>query len=119
MASLATDHAFAACYAANAGYEAGAGYRFLVDAVRGQLRELEEGRKRVEDCANPIAREQLAPRDVAGACALAAAKADHIHALAQLGNQRRHALGVGAEGRGAWIDLGGEDGHYASPCLLK
>ena len=69
------------------------------------MRQLQEGRADVEQGAHAVARQQLAARQVLVACALAAAKLDLGHALAQVVDQGAHAFGIGASLGGARIEF--------------
>ena len=66
-------HHFAAVDAADAGDQPGRGRCIVVHAVRGQRREFEEGRARIEQGADALARQQLAARGVLLARLVAAA----------------------------------------------
>ena len=72
----------------------GRGDVVVVHAVRGELREFEERRARIEQRAHALARQQLAARRVLGARRRAAALLDGGDFLAQVGDQRRHRVAI-------------------------
>jgi hypothetical protein len=109
------DEDFAAMHAADAGDDAGAGRGIVVHAVRGERRQFEERRTRIEQGADAFARQQLAAFGVLRAGFFAAA-------LRGLGDFRAPFVGGGPELRGvgeevrrAGIDLRGKDGHVNAP----
>ena len=69
------DHAFAALDAADAGDDAGGVHRAVVHAVGGQRRQFQERRAGIDQVHHPVARQQLAARDMALARLLVAAAA--------------------------------------------
>ena len=79
--------------------------------MRGELRQLQEGRPRVEQPAHALARQQLAARQVPRARALVAALLDPPHRRVQVLDQRAHRRGVRLERWGADIDRAGDDTH--------
>ena len=72
---VADDHAFAALDAADAGDDAGAVNRVVIHAVGGERRQFEKRRARIDQPQHPLARQQLAARDVALARRLASRRA--------------------------------------------
>ena len=74
VASLATIDAFAPGDAADAGDDAGRRNLAAVHPVRGELRQFEERRARIDQRGDPVARQQLVAREVPLARGLAAAK---------------------------------------------
>ena len=102
---VADDHAFDAADPADAGDHARARRLVVVHVERRQRRQFEEGRAGIEQRAHPLARQQLAARDMALAGLLAAAQADLLGAAAQILDQAAHGLGVALEGVGAGVDL--------------
>ena len=105
------DHALAAHHPADAGDDAGARHLVVVHAVRGELRQLQERRARVEQAPHPLARQQLAARQVALARPLVAALLDPLHHRVQVVDQRTHRRGVRLEGGRPGIDGAGDDSH--------
>jgi hypothetical protein len=79
--------------------------------MRGQRRDLQEGRARVEQLGHAVARQQLAARGVLGARGLAAALLHFRELLVQVVDQRAHGGGVGLEVRGAGVEFGFELAH--------
>ena len=71
---VADHHDQAAMDAADAGDDAGAVDRLAVHVVRGKRRQLEEGRARVDEPGDSLARQQLAPGEMALARPLRAAE---------------------------------------------
>ena len=113
---VADDHALDARDPADAGDNAGTGssvaaVAVLVDAHRGQRRDLEEGRVGVEQHLDAVARQQLAARQVLGSRAFAAAERDGGQLGVQIIDQPPHRCSVGLEVLGADIELGGQRGH--------
>src|SRR5918994_3907887 len=80
---VADDHAFPARDAADAGDDPGAVDGVVVEAVRGERGQLQEGRSEVEEAGDALAREQLAARNVPLAGAARAALSCGLTALAQ------------------------------------
>src|SRR5690606_27219333 len=111
---VADDHAFGAGHATNAGDDAGARRGIVIDVMRGHRRELEEGRARIEQALDPFARQQLAAREVLGACRFAAApgRARQLHA--QVIDLGAHGLRVFLELRGPGVDSRFNDRHVFS-----
>ena len=96
------------------GDDAGARRLAVVELPGGERVQLEEGRVRVDEPVDPLARGELAARAVALDRLLAAAARDLRRALAQLGDERRHPLAPARELVGAALDLRREDGHGRS-----
>ena len=71
---VADDHALPALDAPDAGDDAGGVNLVLVHAIGGERRKFEKRRPRIEQPVHPLARQKLAPRGVAVARFLAAAK---------------------------------------------
>ncbi len=108
---VADDHALAAGDPADAGDEARARRIVVVHPVRGELRQLEERRARIEQLRDPIARQQLAARQMLVARGLTAAEREPVDFLAQVGNERLERRGVRAEFVGTRVQLGFDDRH--------
>ena len=109
------DDALAPGDAADAGDDAGGGDLVVVEAVRGELRQLEERRTGVDQSRDAIARQQLVAREVALARGLTAALSRLRDAGAQVLHQFAHRRGVGREVGRARIYVGAEMGHVRSP----
>ena len=106
---VADDHDEPAGDAADAGDEAGAVDRLAVHAVRGERRQLEKGRARVEQPGDALARQQLAAREMALARPLRAAERGLGAAEPIVGDQRAHAAALSGDGAGSSVvglDLG-------------
>ena len=73
------------------------GHLVAVHAVGGELGKFEEGRAGIEQRLDAVARQQLAARDMAGARRLAAAEGGGGGLGFQIGDDRCHGGGVGAE----------------------
>ena len=102
------DDALAAGDPADAGDDPGGRRVAVVEAVRGQRRELEERAARVEQGVDPLAGQQLAAVDVPLPGPLAAAEGDAAQLLGEVGGQRGvrggvagGAVGVGRGGSGS------------------
>ena len=108
---VAHDDAFDAADPAHAGDHARARRVVVVHVHRRQRRQLEERRAGIEQRPHPLARQELAARDMALARFLAAAQPDRVGAGLEVGDQRAHRLGVALEGVGTGVDLRGKDGH--------
>ena len=108
---VAYDHAVHAAHAANACDEPRAGRVVVVHVERGQRREFEERRARVQQHLHALARQQLAPRRVLGAGRFAAALGDLFELGSQIIHQRAHGGGICQKVRRAGIELGVENGH--------
>ncbi len=93
------DHGRAAVDTAHSGDHPGARRLAVVELVRRQRRELEEGRVGVDQCFDTLAREQLAAALVALAAAFVAAGAGRSDALFELLDQTQHLLAIVAVGR--------------------
>ena len=107
------DQHFAAGDAADAGDDAGR-RRFVVVQVPGrQRRQLEKRRAGVEQLLDPLAHRQLALLAMALDVLRAAALAHAGDALAQFGDERRHAVAIGAKQVRRAIDVGLEDVHLS------
>ena len=110
---IGDDHAFAPGDAADAGDDGGRGDFAAIHAESRQLADLEERCTRVEERAHALAGQELAAGHVLLARGLVAAHGDLRDLLAQVGDQRLHALGVGLEIGRARVELGLEDRHQA------
>ena len=113
---VAHDQALDARHAADARDHAGArrgvlAALFGIHAERGQRRDLEEGRARVEQALDAVARQQLAARQVLLARVVAAAQRDLLELGVQVVHQQAHRRGVGLEVFRAGVQLGRESGH--------
>ena len=108
------DDAFAAADAADAGDYARGVHVAAIKAIAGERRKFEERRSRVEQQADPVARQQLAARNVARARLGAAALHRRFELGAQIRHQALHRLGVAKKFRRAWINDGLQDGHRLS-----
>ena len=94
------DHALPAPDPADPGDDAGAGYRAVVHAVRGQRAQLQERRARVQQPVDPVAHEQLAPAQVPAAGGLPTTEPGRREVLPQLGDQLAHRRGRTGRRRG-------------------
>ncbi|MNS97754.1 hypothetical protein D3C72_1321000 [compost metagenome] len=79
--------------------------------MRGQRRDLEEGRARVEQLGHAVARQQLAACQVLGARGLAAALLHLRELLLQVVDQRAHGGRIGLEVGRPRIQFGFEFAH--------
>ena len=91
------DHHVAARHAADAGDDAGRRRVVVVHVPRRQRRELEERRARIEQRVDALAHRQLALLAVAREVLRAAALLRLRQPLAVFGDERLHAVAVGAE----------------------
>ena len=91
------NHAFLAGNTADAGDNTGAGHRVVVDIVRGQLGQLQEGRTRVQHRVQPLPRQQFAAGCVAFLGLGTPPLADLVDQQAQVIDLGLHGLAVGAE----------------------
>ncbi len=91
---VAHDHAFAPRHAANAGDDARGVDVAVIHAVRGQRRQFEERRPRIEQLLHPRARQQLATFGMPLARPLIAAERGIGHFGFEVGDQPRHRLGI-------------------------
>ena len=105
------DHALPARDAPDAGEDAGRRHRLVVDAVGGQLRQLQERRAGVQQQTDPVARQELAAAEVPLPRGLAPALADRGGEVAERGDLGPHGGGVGGEVRRACVDLASQDRH--------
>ena len=105
------DHALAAHDPADAGDDPGARHLVVVHAVRGELRQLQKRRPRVEQPPHALARQQLAPRQMPLARPLVAALLDPLHHRVQIVDQRAHRGGVRLERRGTAVNRAADDAH--------
>ncbi|MNV81535.1 hypothetical protein D3C71_1752060 [compost metagenome] len=96
---------------ADAGDHPGGGYVFAIDAMGGQLADLEERRAEIQQAIDAFARQQLAARGMPMLGLLAAALMDAGEQGAQGAHLGEHGCAVGGELRRACIDLGVQDGH--------
>ena len=108
------DDAFGAADAADAGDDPRAGRLVVVHAERGERRELEERRARVDQALDAVAREQLARARVPLAGALRSAQARLGETLAQLRYEAAHGIAVASSGVVAGVGDGPEHGHARS-----
>ena len=95
------DHAFPARHPPDTGDQAGAGAFVVVHAVGGQRGEFQEGTTGIEQAVDPVARQQLAPADVALPGALRPAERRGRQLVAQLRHQGQMLLTMGRL-RGQW-----------------
>src|SRR5690349_16590444 len=99
------DQHIAAGDAADAGHHSGAGRIAVVHAPRGQRRELEERRARIDQPLDAFAHRHLAllamPREIFRAAALPY----FVKARAIFAHERLHALAIGAEVRAVGVDV--------------
>ena len=102
---VADDHAFAAGDPADAGDDAGAVDGVVVHAVGGERRQFEKRRARIDQRHHPLARQQLAARQMALAGVRRAAFGRLGALRLELRDQRAHGGLVGAELRRS--DVGG------------
>ena len=72
----------------------------VVHAVGRERGKLEERRARIDQAVDPVARQELAPRDVTGTCLLRAAKPGAPQCLVQFSDDRGVCLLVCTEGVG-------------------
>ena len=105
------DHALAAHHPADPGDDPGAWHLVVVHAVGGELRQLQERRARIEQAPHPLARQQLAARQMTLARPLVAALLDPLDDRMQIVDQRAHRHGVGLERERPGIDRAGDDAH--------
>ena len=98
---------------ADPGHDPGRRRRAVVQIPGGERVQLEEGGARVDQPVDPLAGRQLAARAVPLDGLLAAAAGDERRSLAQLGDERLHALGPPGE-RLVPLDLRGEQCHELS-----
>ena len=106
------DHALAPLDDADAGDDPGARRVAVVEIPGGERVQLEERRAGIDEPVDPLPRGQLAAGAVALHRLLAAAARDLRGALAQLGDERLHALAAARELLGA-LDLRGQHRHRA------
>ena len=85
-----------------------------VEAVGRKRRELEERRAGIDEQIDPLARKELAARDVTRPRLLAAALGRGGELLAQVGDQRLHGGGILGELAPVRID-GGAQGCHSDP----
>ena len=113
------DHALLARYAADAGDDAGAGGGAVIHLIGGQLREFEEGRARIEQVFDALARQQLAPRKVLGASSVATALGQLRNARTQVVHHRLHRCGIGLEVLAARVQFALDLGHVPSSAFVS
>jgi hypothetical protein len=97
----------------------GAGNVILIDAVRRQLADLEQGRSGIEQAFDPFAREQLAARGVPLARLGVPAQRSLGHFGAQFRRQRTVVRGAGLSLRIIRVEGGGEDRSGHAPISNK
>jgi hypothetical protein len=90
-------HAMPAFDGYDAGHDACRGRFVAVDAARRERRELQEGRERVGQPVDPLARGQLAAFSMPGQRLGAAPAAHARQTIAQVGDLGRKVRGIGAE----------------------
>ena len=95
-----------------------AGASSVVQAEGGELREFEERRAGIEQPLDPLARQQLAAREMARARGRAATLGSLCHTGAQLLDQRQHGGAVGGEFRALGVHGGVERRHVRSSAEL-
>ncbi len=83
------DDAFPPRHPADAGQDAGRRDLLLIDAVGRKLGQFQIGRAGIEQCPHPVARQQLAAREVPVARPRPSALLDLVDLVAQIGDQRR------------------------------
>ena len=105
------DDAFPARHPADAGEDAGRRDLLLVDAVGRKLGQFQIGRAGIEQCAHPLARQQLAARQVPLARPRPAPLLDLGNLGAQVFRQATQGGGVFRERGVAGIDGGFQDSH--------
>jgi hypothetical protein len=103
---IGDDHAFAAFDAADTGYQAAARDLVVVHAVRGERRQFEERRARIQQGIDTIARQELAARHMllsrrvgAAECRLRGQRAQLIHELPRARDVVAKRLAAGAQRR--------------------
>ena len=99
---------------ADAGHDPGARRLIVVQAVRRQRAQLEEGRARVEEAVDALADRELAALAMPGdgpVVAARAALADGGGARPQVGDERRHPLDVRPRILAGGIEPRSQDGH--------
>ena len=99
------DHAFGAFDPADAGDQPGCRCIVVVHAVGGKLADLEEGRARIEQVVDALARQKFAAAGVPRARSLATALRDLRGLGAQIVDERAQSLRIGFELRRARIDM--------------
>lgn len=92
----------------------GAGRRIAIQPQGRERRHFEEGRVRVQQHLDPVARQQLAAREVLGARRLAAALNHGGKPDVQVVDERAHRGGIRLEVFGAGNELRGECRHGVS-----
>jgi hypothetical protein len=105
------DHALTARNAADAADHRGGMHVAAVHAPGGKLADLKERRSGIEQPAHPVARQQLAAREMLLARLLVAAHRDLVGLLLEIGDEPAHAIGVGAEISRAEIELRADGRH--------
>ena len=105
------DHAFAVADAPDPGDQARGMHVAAVEAVGRKRRELEKRRAGVDEEIDPLARKELAARDVTRARLLAAALGRGGELLAQVRDQRLHGRGILGELARIRIDGGAQGCH--------
>jgi hypothetical protein len=116
---IGDDHAFVPRNPADAGDEPGRGHVAAVHAMGGELGELEEGGAGVEKVADPLARQQLAARQVLLPRRRAATLLDRLDQGAQLRDQALVRGLVSAELLGTGLDRALQKGHASSDSDLQ
>src|SRR5690349_24944409 len=105
------DDAFPALDPADAGDDPRRGDLLLIDAMRRELGELEEGRAGVQQELDALAGRELAAGEMARHGFLPAALLDDGDQPAQILDEALHRLSIGAEARRAGIDVRCQLGH--------
>jgi hypothetical protein len=95
----------------DAGHDAGARRVVVVHVQRGQRRQFQERRARVQQHLHPVARQQLAASGVAIAGHRAAAFGDFRELHPQVVDHGAHGSGVGLEIGGSGVEFAFQNGH--------
>ena len=111
------DHAFAPGDPADARDDAGRRHVAAVHAVGGERRKLEDGRSRIDQRVDAVAREQLAPIEMLAARLVAAPSRDGCRLLSKIVDERAQPGGVGAELLSANVEPGSDCRHERSAAL--
>ena len=91
---IGDDHAFAPANAADAGDQPGRRNFVGIDFVRGELRQFQKRRGRIQQPAHPLARREFSAGDVFFARRRAATLRDFFNTRAQVAAQRVHVRRV-------------------------
>ncbi len=113
------DDALALRDAADAGDDPGRRCLVVVEVERGERRDLEERRARVEEPLHALARQQLARFRVLLARLLGAALAHGIEPFVQIGDEGAHRIAVAPRLRGRAVERRREDRHQCAMLNLS